>query len=315
MQDRTQRSSDAPSISLTQLEAAHAARRNLKGIAAMVAATALFTCGDAAMKLVSTSLPTGETVFLRGVSTVTIVTIAAFWTGAIYRLKDALVRAMGWRSVGDVGSALFFQAALARMPFADLMGILQMTPLSLTAASALFLGEHVGWRRWTAVATGFAGALLVIKPGSSAFNAWALLGVLSVLCGTLRDVSTRRLDAALSPLLIMMLSQLVVASAGLVCLVFEAWKVPSVGELFGLVFASVFSLLGHLCVIYSLRSGEMAAVAPFRYAGIVWAILLGFLIWKELPDTLSLGGISILVSAGLYTFYREQQLRRRATAL
>jgi len=90
---------------------------------------------------------------------------------------------------------------------------------------------------------------------------------------------------------------------------------PSVGELFGLVFASVFSLLGHLCVIYSLRSGEMAAVAPFRYAGIVWAILLGFLIWKELPDTLSLGGISILVSAGLYTFYREQQLRRRAPAL
>jgi drug/metabolite transporter (DMT)-like permease len=315
VQDSRQRGSEAPSILLTQIEAAHAARRNLKGIAAMVAATALFTCGDAAMKLVSTSLATGETVFLRGVSTVTIVTIAAFWTEAIYRLRDALVRAMGWRSVGDVGSALFFQAALARMPFADLMGILQTTPLSLTAASALFLGEQVGWRRWTAVATGFGGALLVIKPGSSAFNAWALLGVLSVLCGTLRDVSTRRLDVALSPLLIMMLSQVVVASAGLLCLVFEAWKVPSVGELFALVFASVFSLLGHLCVIYSLRSGEMAAVAPFRYAGIVWAILLGFLIWKELPDTLSLGGISILVSAGLYTFYREQQLRRRAPAL
>jgi drug/metabolite transporter (DMT)-like permease len=312
VQDGRQASSDAGSISLTQIESAHPGRRNVKGIAAMVAATALFTCGDAAMKLVSSSLPTGETVFVRGLSTVTIVTVAAFWTGAIYRLRDALVRPMGWRSVGDVGSALFFQGALARMPFADLMGILQVTPLSLTAASALFLGEQVGWRRWTAVALGFTGALLVIKPGSSAFNAWALLGVLSVLCGTLRDVSTRRLDVALSPLLIMMLSQLVVASAGLVCLVFETWKVPNVGEFFVLVFASVFSLAGHLCVIYSLRSGELAAVAPFRYAGIVWAILLGYLIWKELPDTLSLGGISILVSAGLYTLYREQQLRRRA---
>ena len=197
------------------------------------------------------------------------------------------------------------------MPFADLMGILQVTPLSLTAASALFLGERVGWRRWTAVAVGFSGALLVIKPGSSAFNAWALLGVLSVLCGTLRDVSTRRLDVALSPLLIMLLSQLVVASAGLGCWVFEVWKLLSMGELLALVFASAFSLLGHLCVIYSLRSGEMAAVAPFRYAGIVWAILLGFLIWKELPDALSLGGISILVSAGLYTLYRERQLRRQ----
>jgi drug/metabolite transporter (DMT)-like permease len=297
--------------SLAPREDGHVGPGNLKGIAAMVAATALFTCGDAAMKIVSGSLPTGETVFIRGVCTVTIVTIAAFWTGAIYRLRDAFVRVMGWRCVGDVGGALFFQAALARMPFADLMGILQMTPLSLTAASALFLGEHVGWRRWTAVAIGFAGALLVIKPGTSAFNAWALLGVLAVLSGTLRDVSTRRLDVALSPLLIMMLSQIVVVFGGLGCWAFESWKVPDPAELLALAFASVFSLIGHLCVIFSLRSGEVAAVAPFRYAGIVWAILLGFLIWNQLPDALSLVGILILASAGLYTFYREQQLRRR----
>lgn len=300
--------------SLARGEPGQLAPHNLKGIAAMVAATALFTCGDAAMKLVAGSLPTGETVFVRGVFTVAIVTVAAFWTGAIYALRQAFVRPMAARSIGDVGSALFFQAALARMPFADLMGILQMTPLSLTAASALFLGEHVGWRRWTAVAVGFAGALLVIKPGTSAFNAWALLGVLSVLCGTLRDVSTRRLDVALSPLLIMMLSQLVVASAGLGCWVFETWQVPSFTEFLCLAFASVFSLAGHLCVIYSLRSGEVAAIAPFRYAGILWAILIGLLIWNQLPDALSLAGISVLVSAGLYTFYREQKLRRLRAA-
>jgi len=157
---------------------------------------------------------------------------------------------------------------------------------------------------------GFFGALLVIKPGSSAFNAWALLGVLSVLCGSLRDVSTRRLDVGLSPLLIMLLSQVVVAASGLVCLTFETWSMPNLTELFFLVFASVFSLAGHLCMIYSLRSGEIGAVAPFRYAGIVWSILLGFLIWHQLPDALSFIGIAILVSAGLYTFYREQQLRR-----
>ena len=296
--------------SLVRLGAGHAGLGNLRGIAAMVAATAVFTCGDAAMKIVSSTMPTGETVFVRGLCTILMVTVAAFWTGAIYRLRQALVRAMGWRSIGDVGSALFFQAALARMPFADLMGILQMTPLSLTAGSALFLGERVGWRRWSAVAVGFAGALLVIKPGSSAFNAWAVLGVLSVLCGTLRDVSTRRLDVALSPLLIMLLSQIAVAGSGLACLAFETWKMPGPAELLCLAFASIFSLVGHLCVIYSLRSGEVAAVAPFRYAGIVWAILIGLLLWQELPDTLSLTGISILVSAGLYTLYREQKLRR-----
>jgi drug/metabolite transporter (DMT)-like permease len=283
---------------------------NLKGIVAMVAATALFSFGDAFMKVASASLPTGETVFARSLCSAIMITTAAIVTGSITTLKQALVPTMGWRCAGDVGSSLFFQAALARMPFADIMGVLQMTPLSLTAASALFLGEFVGWRRWTAVMIGFGGALLVIKPGSSAFNAWAILAVLSVLSGTLRDVSTRRLNRSLSPLVILMLSQTMVAFAGLACFSFETWTVPLFSQFLHLLLAAIFSLIGHLCVIYSLRSGELSAVAPFRYAGMVWAILLGFIIWHQLPDNLTLVGILILTSAGLYTFYREQQLRR-----
>ena len=85
---------------------------------------------------------------------------------------------------------------------------------------------------------------------------------------------------------------------------------PNGNALLHLVCASVFSLIGHLCVIYSLRSGEISAVAPFRYAGMLWAILLGLAVWHELPDPLSFVGIVILASAGLYTFYREQRLRR-----
>jgi drug/metabolite transporter (DMT)-like permease len=296
--------------SLVRSQGAPLAAGNLKGIAAMIVATAVFTCGDASMKLVSGSLPTGESVCVRGVCTATIVIIAAFWSGSIFSLRRAYVPAMGWRSIGDVGSALFFQGALARMPFADIMGILQMTPLSLTAASALVLGEHIGWRRCTAVAVGLVGALLVIKPGSSTFNAWAMLGMLAVLSGTLRDIATRRLDATLSPLPILMLSQMAVAAAALACVLFERWAIPNLHQLLHLACASVFSLIGQLCVIYSLRAGEISAVAPFRYAGMMWAILLGLCIWNELPDALSFIGMLILASAGLYTFYREQQLRR-----
>jgi drug/metabolite transporter (DMT)-like permease len=283
---------------------------NLRGILAMIVATAVFTCGDASMKLVSGSLPTGESVFVRGACSTALVVVTAFWTGSIFSLPRAFVPAMGWRCIGDVGGALSFQGALARMPFADIMGILQMTPLSLTAASALVLGERVGWRRCSAVAAGLAGALLVIKPGSTTFNAWAMLGILAVLSGTLRDVATRRLDPALSPLPILMLSQMAVAAAGLGCAAFEQWALPNTRQLLHLACASVFSLVGHVCIIYSLRSGEISAVAPFRYAGMMWAILLGFCIWHELPDALSFAGIVILATAGLYTFYREQQLRR-----
>ena len=283
---------------------------NLRGIAAMVAATALFTLADASMKLVSATLPTGETVFVRSFSTALMLTAAAFANGAILSLRRALVPATGWRSAGDVASSLFYQSALARMPFADIMGVLQLMPLSLTAASAAFLNERVGWRRWTAVVIGFCGALLVIKPGSSAFNPWAILALLSVFSATLRDVATRRLDPTLSPLVIIMISQLVVALGGLGCAMFQAWSVPTLYELMHLLIASVFSLAGHLCVIHSLRSGEISTVAPFRYAGMVWAVMLGLLLWNELPDAYSFTGILILMSAGLYTFYREQKHRR-----
>jgi drug/metabolite transporter (DMT)-like permease len=283
---------------------------NIKGIAAMVAATALFTLGDASMKLVSGSLPTGETVFVRSLCTVMVTTVAALATGGILSLKRALIPAMGWRSVGDVGASLFFQSALARMPFADIIGVLQMTPLSLTAASAVFLGEQVGWRRWTAVLIGLGGALLIIKPGSSTFNSWAILAVLAVLSSTLRDVKTRRLDPMLSPLVILMLSQMAVALAGLGCSTFERWAAPNLREFIYLLLASILSLVGQLCVIHSLRSGEISAIAPFRYTGMVWAILLGLFLWGDLPDALSFVGILVLMSAGLYTFSREQKLRK-----
>src|SRR5690606_10069451 len=92
------------------------------------------------------------------------------------------------RAIGDVGGALAFQSALARMAFADLIAIIQMNPLTVTAASAVFLDERVGWRRWTAAVVGLLGVLLIIRPGTSAFTWWSILAIVSVLFATLRDV-------------------------------------------------------------------------------------------------------------------------------
>lgn len=285
---------------------------NAAGIGAMVLATLLFTLGDAAMKLIAGQIPTGEAVFVRSILSALLCLAIALATGAIRDLPRSLQPLTAWRSLGDVGGALFFQAALARMPFADLMGILQMTPLSLTAASAIFLKETVGWRRWLAIGVGLVGALLVIKPGTSAFNVFAILGVLAVLCGSLRDVATRRLDPTLSPLVILMLSQVAVAAAALLwCLAFDTWVTPDASAWGHLVVASVMSMSGHLFMIAAVRSGDISAIAPFRYAGIVWAIIAGYVIWRELPDMLSLTGIAILTGAGLYAFHREQKLKRR----
>ena len=286
------------------------AAHNLRAIAAMLVSTVLYTCSDAALKFVSAAMPTSEAVFLRSLGTVAILVLAAWCTGVMATFRQGLRPLMLWRGLADAGNSLCFQAALARMPLGDAMGILQLTPLCLTAASALILKAHVGWRRWSAVAAGLVGALLVIKPGSSAFNGWAILAVLSVLCGTFRDLSSRRFEPGLSPLIILALSQSIVGVCALAGIVVEQWVLPGPLVALQLGVGALFIAGGHFFALQAVRSSDLAVVAPFRYAGIVWAILLGFAFWGDVPDMFSASGIVILIAAGLYTFHRERKVRR-----
>ena len=291
---------------------AEPARSNGRAIFAMVLSTFLYTLSDAAMKFVAAAVPTGEAVALRSAMAVALLAIAAAVAGVLGSIRQALVPPMAWRSIGDGTNSLFFQAALARMPLADAMGIMQLSPLALTAASALLLKARVGWRRWGAVLAGFAGALLVIKPGSGAFNAWGLLAVLSVAAGTMRDLATRRFEPGLSPLVILLVSQAGVGLLGACGLMFERWHLPTPIELGQLAIGATFIVGGHLALIAAVRHSDLATVAPFRYAGILWAILAGFLIWRDVPDAATLAGIAILIAAGLYTLHRERMVARHA---
>ena len=126
------------------------AAANLRAIVAMSLAMGSFACGDTLMKLASTSLPTSELLFIRGAVIFVVSLSVAFVTGALRELRHVFERAMAGRMVGDVSSGWLFQSALARLPYADLTAIGQLSPMMLTAASAIFLAERVGWRRWTA---------------------------------------------------------------------------------------------------------------------------------------------------------------------
>ena len=295
-------------------DAARIAAANLKGIIAMSAAMASFACGDTLMKLAATSLPTSELLFIRGLC-VTVVSVAAgLVLGAFTELKAAMSRVMALRAAGDVAGGWLFQSGLARMAYPDLMAITQLNPLTITAASALFLGERVGWRRWTATCVGLIGVVIIIRPGSSAFNWWALAGVASVLAATVRDLATRRVDRRVPPLLIMTLSAAAVMLASLAVAPFSAWAWPPASIAAMLGCAAMFSLTGQLCIIIAMRTGEVAAVAPFRYSIIVFAIFSGVVIFDHFPDGPTLLGIVIVGAAGLYTFFREQKLRRLAMA-
>lgn len=277
----------------------------------MLAAMASFACGDSLMKLSATEMPTGELVWLRATGMAAAAFIYSALSGALRNAWKLLARPMLLRAIGDVGGALAFQSALARMAFADLIAIIQINPLTVTAASAVFLNERVGWRRWTAAAVGLVGVLLIIRPGTSAFTWWSLLAIVSVLFATLRDVSTKSIDLAVPAALIMLFSSSVVAMGALVLVLFEDWVWPGPGLLLQVAGASAFSLVGHICIITAVRKGELSAVAPFRYSILIWALLLGLLIWGDLPDTMTLIGMAIVTGAGIYTFRREMIARRR----
>ncbi len=291
---------------------AAAAAGNLKAIVAISLAMAAFACGDTLMKLASTSLPTSELLFIRGSVIFSVSLSVAFFTAALRELRHVFERPMAGRIAGDIGGGWFFQSALARLPYADLTAIGQLSPMMLTAASAIFFAERVGWRRWTATAVGLLGVLIIVRPGSSAFNWWALAGIASVLCTTVRDLSTRHINRRVPAALIMTLSAGGVMVAALAVAPFSNWQWPEASLLVKLCGAGIFSLLGQLGIIVAMRTGEVSAVVPFRYMIIPFAIISGVVVFGQFPDALTLLGIAIVTLAGLYTFFREQKLRRLA---
>ncbi len=289
-----------------------AAAANIRAIVAISLAMASFACGDTLMKLASASLPTSELLFIRGIIIFVVSLIVAFPTGALRELRHVFERAMAGRIVGDVGGGWFFQSALARLPYADLTAICQLSPMMLTAASAIFLGERVGWRRWTATAVGLLGVLIIVRPGSSTFSWWALVGIASVLCTTVRDLSTRGINRRVPAILIMALSAGGVTLAAVAVAPFSNWQWPEQTLMLELSGAAMFSLLGQLGIIIAMRTGEVSAVVPFRYTIILFSIVSSVVVFGHFPDALTLLGIAIVTLAGLYTFYREQKLRRLA---
>jgi len=285
------------------------AASNLRGILAMIGACASFACGDTIMKLVSGTLPTSELIFIRGVFVLLGALAACAYLGAFDILHRAFSKAMALRAGGDAAGAWSFQLALARMPYAELSAIGQLTPLAITAASALFLGDRVGWRRWTATFVGLCGVLLIIRPGSSAATWWALAGLAAVASSVVRDLATRRVDPGVPPPMITVFSAGLTTATSLLAATAGGWSWPPGFILFALVCAAGFSLFGQWCTIIAVRSAEISAVVPFRYTIILFAILSGIFVFGQFPDGLTLLGILIVCSAGLYTFHRERVRR------
>jgi drug/metabolite transporter (DMT)-like permease len=279
----------------------------LRAIVAMLASQASFTINDMLIKLAAAEIPGGQAIFLRGICVTAIAVCIGLATGGLGPLPGrSESRLIGWRSIGEVGGTFLYLTALFHMPIADATAILQFLPLAITAAAALFLGEKVGWRRWSATLVGFVGVMIVIRPGTTTFNPWSLLALSAIGFMVLRDLATRRIGTHVPTLLIATISGIVITVAATGFLLVETWIWPNAKALGLIVTASVFLLGGYYWIIDAMRQGNVAIVATFRYSVILWALLAGILVFGEWPDGIELVGTAIVIAAGLYTFMRER---------
>lgn len=285
---------------------------NMRGAGLMTAAMVAFTCNDAFMKAATTTLPVFEAIFLRGVLTTAALAVIAWRMGALRLKLPAADR--GWialRIFGEVSSTFTFLLALKHMPLANLSAILQFLPLAVTLAAALLFGEAIGWRRLSAILVGFVGVMLIVRPGTEGFDRWSVLGLLSVAGVVVRDLATRRLSSGVPSQTVALWAALSVTLAAACMLPLFEVKPVSVKEALEVAGASVFIIFGYLTIVMSMRVGEISIVAPFRYTSLVAAIILGWVVFGQWPDRMTLAGSAIVVATGIYTFHRERRLAAR----
>ncbi|MBB4625411.1 MULTISPECIES: DMT family transporter [Paracoccus] len=273
---------------------------------------AAFICNDALMKAVTQTLPLYESIAIRGALVLLVMLLVAQAQGGVrLRVPRGDVWPLALRTVADVVSTVLYLLALRRMALADISAIMQALPLAVTLAAALFFRERLGWRRLLAIGIGFLGVLLILRPGTGAFDMWSAIALAAMLLIVLRDLATRTFSAGVGSSAIAFYAALAVMLTGFVLGTGESWRVPTVAELSLLALAALFLTVGYITAVATMRVGEIAVVAPFRYTSLVWAVVLGLAIFGEWPDLWTWAGSALVVGAGIYTILRERQLQRR----
>ena len=286
---------------------------NLRGASLMALSMLCFVSNDALMKMLFAEMSIYQAIFLRGVITVPLIAVLAWQQGAlIVRLARRDRALVGLRVSAEVGATVGFLTALKYMPLANVTAILQVLPLTVTMAAALFLGEPVGWRRWLAILIGLAGVIIIIRPGMEGFSAYSLWALGAVGCITLREICTRKLSSDLPSLPVALATAIAIGVLGAAMLPAVTWAPVSAGSWALLVGTSVAIIGGYLFSVMTIRTGDIGFVAPFRYTAMVWAITLGLLLFGELPDLATSIGTGIVIITGLYSLHRERQVRQTA---
>jgi len=283
----------------------------LVGILAMSAAAAVFCAHDAITKYLAATFPIGEIIFFRQISSLVFLTLYVWMGHGLGVLRPVSIGRQGLRAFLFLASTVLIALSVASLPLPVAVTIVFSSPLVVAALSGPLLGEHVGPRRWVAILVGFIGVMVIVRPGGAEFTWVLLIPVVAASASALRDITTRILHRTDGTYAILFWSNVavIIAMLGSAPL---GWKpVDGTAALF-LVLGGALNLLAHFLTITALRHGDAALVTPFRYTALVWAAMLGYLVWGDVPDQWTVAGALIIVTAGVYLILREAHVRRAA---
>jgi drug/metabolite transporter (DMT)-like permease len=279
----------------------------LAGIGLMLAAICMFSFGDALGKFIVATYSVGQLQLLRTCASLVLLS-PSIWR---YRAEFLRLERPGLQFVRAILSTLevvaFFTAAI-RLPLADVITYYLAAPIFVTALSAIFLRERVGWRRWSAILIGFGGVLIALQPSAQTVTWPAMIALGGSMAFAILMLITRSLRA--TPDIVLASSQF----AG--TLVFGAvmapfgWLTPGLRDFGFFVFAGCISVVALLCVNRSLKLAPASVVAPYQYSMIIWAVMFGYLVFGDVPSMATIFGAAIIIGAGFYIFLRERQLGR-----
>jgi drug/metabolite transporter (DMT)-like permease len=285
----------------------------IKGIACVVGGGALLALNSTVVKFLVADYPAGQIMAVRALFVYLVVAAFVWRDGGIRTLRvrspvGQLVRAFCLAS-----TTFLMILSVERLPLGDVFAINHASPLIMTALAVVFLGERVGWRRWLAVAVGFAGVLIMLRPTAAAFQAAALLPLAVAFLSAVRDVITRYISATDSSTATFAVTTTVILMAGLGLSAFSGWAPIQGDDLWLFALAALFQGVAHFLSIEAFRLAETKVVAPFKYATILWAMAIGYVFWGDVPDVWIIAGGTLVVASGLYILHRHR-VRRDAAA-
>jgi len=288
---------------------AYALPRNGLGIALMLGCGVALVLQDVFTKLLTQKYPIGEVIYYRSLFSFIVIAAVVWHAGGIASLGVRNWRGLLLRTVVAVAAMWFIVTSFWLLPIADVVIILFMGPIFTTALATPLLGEQVGLRRWAAVGVGFVGALIMIRPTGFQFQTLLLIPLGTALATALRDIVTRKVTATDSSTAILFYSMVGVTLSGLLSMPFQ-WRAYDWADTHMFLAAGLLGGMAHYLMIQSFRYAEVSVVSPFKYVNVIWAIILGYLVFGDLPAAHMVAGAVLVVVAGLYILHRETRAKK-----